>query len=93
MGFPLPVASSSFTSISIGIGVPGNGRIAVEMLSLSCIAAEILLRLPPLPPLATYVRKIGLATRMLQARSYIMIRVNIILKIVLNPIGIVCLII
>ena len=41
MDFPLPVASGSFTSSSVGMAVYENGGEAVEILSLSCMAAEI----------------------------------------------------
>ena len=40
---PLPVASGIFISSSIEMAVYENGRVAVEILSLSCTAAEILL--------------------------------------------------
>ena len=43
MDFPLPVASGGVTSSSIGMAVYENEGVAVEILSLSCIAAEILL--------------------------------------------------
>ena len=43
LGFPLSVASGSFTSISIGMGVSENEVTAVDNMSLSCIAAEILM--------------------------------------------------
>ena len=53
LDFPLPVASGSFTSISIGMGVPENVGIVVEIMSLFCIAAEILLgNLSPPPPIS-----------------------------------------
>ena len=51
---PPPVASGSITSSSIGTAVYENGGAAVEILSLSCIAAEILLGSfsPPPPPIS-----------------------------------------
>ena len=81
MDFPLPVASGSFTSISIGMGIPENGGIAVEIMSLSCIAADqdiagVFFTAPPPPPLATYVRKIGLATRKLIWDDYYQALIN-----------------
>ena len=44
LNIPLLVASGSFTSNSIqfGLTVYENGGVAVEILSLSCIAAKIL---------------------------------------------------
>jgi len=41
LDFPLPVASGSVTGSSFGMAVYENGGVAVEILSLSCIAAEI----------------------------------------------------
>ena len=49
LDYPLPVASGNFTSISFGMGVHKNGGIAVELMSLSCIAGEILLGSFPPP--------------------------------------------
>ena len=52
LDFPLLVASDSFTSISIGMGVPKNGGTAVEIMNLSCIEAEILLGSFSPPPIS-----------------------------------------
>ena len=62
MYFPLPVASDSFTINSIGMAGYKNGEVAVEILSLSCIAADILPGSSLPTPLARCVCKIGLAT-------------------------------
>ena len=43
LDYPLPVASGSFTGISIEMAVYKNGGVAVEILSISFIAAEIML--------------------------------------------------
>ena len=50
LDFPIPVAFGSFTSSSIGMAVYENGQFAVEIMSLSCIAADIVLgSFSPLP--------------------------------------------
>ena len=41
--YPLPVASGSSTGSSIEMAVYKNEGVGVEILSVSCIAAEILL--------------------------------------------------
>ena len=44
LNFPLPAACGSFTSISIGMGVPENGRIAVAISVISHSVPEIQLQ-------------------------------------------------
>jgi hypothetical protein len=55
LDFPLPVASGSITSSFIGTAVHKNGEVAVEILSISYIQAEILLGSISTPQLATSV--------------------------------------